>query len=130
MAKTTLQYKLPSREDEDLAIKKMHPDQVGKLRDEIKFRLEGLLRSCDDYFDNLIESHCDLCSKTGYGYFDLPNDWGWKSGTGYLLCDECIKRWTKRFGAPETNREGEIVYEYGSVSKDTTFGRQTNFEFI
>lgn len=130
MAKTLLQYKFPDRRQEAEAIKQMPPDRVGKLRDEIKFRLEGLLASCDDYFENLIESYCGVCEKFGYGYFDLPPEWGWLDN-GLLLCDDCQNKWEKRFGTkPKAHRETEIVNDDSSVSKDTTLGRQTNFEFI
>ena len=58
MGKITLQYKFPSRRVEVDAIKRMPPDRVQKLRDEAVARLEQLVASCDDYFENLVESHC------------------------------------------------------------------------
>lgn len=107
MAKTLLQYKFPDRRQEAEAIKQMPPDRVGKLRDEIKFRLESLLASCDDYFENLVESYCDICGEYGYAYFKLPPGWGWLSD-GTLICDECQRRWEERFNeAPKVNRDSE-----------------------
>jgi len=126
----TLQYKLPSREVEAETIKNMSPKQVGKLRDDMMFRLGGLIDSCNDYFNNLIESDCHICAKFGYAYFDIPEGWGFLKD-GELICNECVKRWKDRFGEePNINRKGEIVYEHSSISKDTTHRRQANFEFV
>ena len=124
-----LEYNFPDRKTEAEAIKQMSPDQVGKLRDEVKFRMEGLLASCDDYFKNLIESDCHICAKFGYAYFDIPPGWGFLKG-GTLLCDDCIKRWTERYGAPDINREGEITYEYERIPEDSTHWRQADFKFV
>lgn len=104
MSKTTLQYKFPSRRAEVDAIKRMPPDRVQKLRDEAVARLEQLVASCDDYFENLVESHCYICNKYGYAYFDLPDKWGWLDD-GTLVCDVCQEGWGKRFGdKPKVNR--------------------------
>lgn len=107
MSKITLQYKFPSRRVEVDAIKRMSPDRVQKLRDEAVARLEQLVASCDDYFENLVESHCYICDKYGYAYFDLPDKWGWLSD-GTLICDECQRRWEERFNeTPKVNRDSE-----------------------
>lgn len=125
-----LSYKFPDRKKEAEAIKYMHPDRVAKLRSEVTNRLQGILDSCDDYFDNLIESECTVCVGSGYAYFDIPPGWGWLSDAGHLLCDDCIKRWADKFGAlPTTNREGEIEYEQ-SISEDSAHWRQADFKFI
>lgn len=106
MSKTTLQYKFPNRQAEVDAIKRMPPDRVQKLRDEVVARLEQLVASCDDYFENLIESHCYICSKYGYAYFGLPDKWGWLDD-GTLMCDDCQERWARRFGdKPNVSRGG------------------------
>ena len=104
MPKISLQYSFPTQQQEVEMIKKMSPDRVGKLRDEMKNRLEGLLALCDDYFDNLVESYCCICGKYGHAYFDLPDKWGWLDD-GTLMCDICQERWVKRFGdKPNINR--------------------------
>lgn len=122
MAETLLHYEFPDRRKEVEAIKQMHPDRVGRLRDEIKNRLGDLLASCDDYFENLIESHCDICGKCGYAYFDLPPAWGWLDN-GALLCDKCQEKWEERFGEiPQVNRSGEMINEDNCVSKDIASG--------
>ena len=124
-----LEYKFPKLREEADTIKQMQPDQVGRLKDIVAYRMKTLLSLCDDYFDNLIESHCDICAKTGYAYFDLPPEWGWIS-TGHLLCTDCIEKWTKKFGEPpELNRKGEIVYEH-EFSKDSPHRGQADFGFV
>lgn len=124
-----LTYKFPTLQEETDAIKRMQPSDVGELENEILSRMKFLQERIRDYWDNLIESYCSICEKFGYGYFDIPDDWGWAK-TGHLMCTGCQARWEKRFGEkPELNREGEIVYEYERIPKDSTLGRQTNFEF-
>lgn len=125
-----LTYKFPELREESDAIKRMHPSEVGQLENEILSRMKFIQRCIDDYWKNLIESYCDICAKVGYGYFDLPDNWGWEKH-GNLLCTDCQDRYEKRFGEkPELNREGEIVYEHSSIPKDSTSGGQAAFEFV
>lgn len=125
-----LDYKFPKQQIERDTIKQMTPEQVSRLRDVVKHRMENLLESCNDYFDNLIESDCYICAKFGYAYFDIPDGWGYLKD-GQLLCDGCITRWTEKFGEPPAiNREGEIAYEHGTVSEDTSHRGQADFRLV
>lgn len=123
-----LEYSFPQRQAEIDTIRGMTPDQVGKLRDTVKFRMKRLLDTCDEYFDNLIESDCYICGALGHGYFDIPDSWGFINDT--LLCNKCIAKWTAKWGPPNINEERGIQYEHSTIPEDSTHRGQADFRLI
>ena len=126
-----LEYKLPDLGKDNELFRKMHPEDLYKMRNDIQNHLNLILAASQEALDNNIESCCDICASYGYAYMDLPTGWGWLD-EGTLMCSKCINRWEERFGEkPHLNREMEIEYEqYGSLSEDSAHRGQANFEFV
>lgn len=123
-----LEYRFPDMREEADAIKRMSPSQVGKLRSEALSRIEHLNRICNDYFENMIESECYFCRHEGYGYYDLPEGWGFMN-QGHIICTACQDKWEKRFGKRVEINKGEVEYEH-SIPEDSSHRGQANFEFV
>ena len=125
-----MDYSLPNVKDTYDALRQLRPDEVAKIRDDIKNKLETILRASDEVLEENIVSTCDICEKFGEGYNSLPHGWGWlKDGT--LMCNNCNGKWTSKWGSPTVYREGELIDEQDSIiPEDTTRRGQADFGFV
>ena len=68
---------------------------------ELKHKLESTIRHIDQRIDGYVLCDCSICETYELGYEGTPPGWGWmRNSPGYLLCNRCIEKWTKKFGEP------------------------------
>ena len=73
-----LEYKLPDLGKHSELFRKMHPEDLYKMRNDIQNHLNLIIAASQEALDNNIESCCDICASYGYAYMDLPPDGaGW-----------------------------------------------------
>jgi len=99
-----IEYQFPDRLLEADYIRHLPATEIYKYRDEVRERLNSLLRVAEDAAQGMQEHCCEICVEYGYGYKDLPDDWAYIDDITLpmglvLLCDGCLGNWYVRFGS-------------------------------